>query len=243
MLTQMEEHVLSLKRNLYTNSGCQLEAETINLCITSFVAWSLYLGTAVIKLGAVLHSVVSGYCWHQIGCSGTFCHVWVVLSSSWVQSYILSCLDAAVIKLGALLYSVMSGYRCALLHSVMSGYCCRQAGCSATFCHVWILLSSSWVHCYILSCPDTAVHCYILSCLDTAVVKLGAVLHSTTNYGYWCDDGVLWPWSQWNILICFTVFCSDMITSYLIRKYVHCLQDNAGLLWCCFPVCSWKTTV
>jgi len=36
---------------------------------------------------------------------------------------------------------------------------------------------------------------------------------------------------------------------YLILKYSECLigvvifQDNAGLLWCYFQVCSWKKTI
>jgi hypothetical protein len=90
--------VLSLMRNLYINSGCQLEAETISLCITSFVAWSLYLDTDVIKLGALLHSVMSGYCCHQVGCIATFCHVWILLSLSWVFCYsVLPSMDADVL--------------------------------------------------------------------------------------------------------------------------------------------------
>jgi len=142
----MEEHVLSLKRNLYVNSGCHIEAERISLYITSFAAWSLYMDTAVIKLGAVLHSVMSGYCCHQVGCIAIFCHVRILLSSCWVHSYFLSCVDTAVVKLGALLFSAMSGY------------CCRHVGCSATFCHVWILLSSSWVQCNtLLPSMDTDV--------------------------------------------------------------------------------------
>jgi len=139
MLTQMEEHVLSIKRNLYINSGCQLEVQTVCVFFPLWLGpciWILLsscwvhcnilscLDTAVIKLGAVLHSIMSGYCCHQDGCSATFCHVWILLSSRWVQCYILSCLDTAVIRLGA------------VLHSVMSRYCCHQAGCSATFCHV-----------------------------------------------------------------------------------------------------------
>ena len=72
--------VLLLKRNLYVNSGCHLEAGTISLCITYFVARSLYLDTAVMKVGALLHSVMSGYCCHQVGCIATFCHVWILLS-------------------------------------------------------------------------------------------------------------------------------------------------------------------
>jgi len=98
MLTQTEEHILSLNRNLYINPGCHLEAETISLCITSFVAWSLYLDTTVVKLGAVLYSVMSGYCCLQAGCSAAFCHVWILLSSSCVQCYILlPSMDTAVL--------------------------------------------------------------------------------------------------------------------------------------------------